>query len=189
MPRGGRRILFAGGGTGGHVFPGIALAQAHSGPTFWLCTTRPFDAPQLTRAGIDFEALESPRWRGFRGFLGPMSRAILAAARRIRVFRPDVVVGVGGYGTVPPVIAATTQGVPYVLLEQNASPGRANRFLAAGAARIYAQWEAARPRFPGSGAKVLVTGSPLRAQLKRLPRAEALRRFGLEDDLPVLAVV
>lgn len=189
MPRGGRRILFAGGGTGGHVFPGVALAQANLGPSFWLCTTRPFDAPQLAGAGIDFEALESPRWRGFRGFLGPLARAILAAARRLREFRPDVVVGVGGYGTVPPVIAAGTMGIPYVLLEQNASPGRANRFLAAGAARIYAQWEAARPRFPGSGAKVLVTGSPLRGQLKRMPRAEALRRFGLEDDLPVLAVV
>ena len=116
MPRGGRRVLFAGGGTGGHVFPGIALAQANPGPAFWLCTPRPFDSAQLSQAGIDFEALESPRWRGFRGFLGPMARAILAASRRLREFKPDVVVGVGGYGTVPPVVAARTLGLPYVLL-------------------------------------------------------------------------
>ena len=118
-----------------------------------------------------------------------MARAILSAARRIRSFKPDVVVGVGGYGTVPPVVAAKAMGVPYVLLEQNARPGRANRFLAAGAERIYVQWAEARSRFPGLGAKVLVTGSPLRAQLKRMPRTEALRRFGLGDDRPVLAVV
>ena len=118
-----------------------------------------------------------------------MARAILTAARRIRAFKPHVVIGVGGYGTVPPVVAAKALGVPYVLLEQNSRPGRANLFLAAGAGRIYAQWADARSRFPGSGAKVLVTGSPLRAQLARRPRAEALRRFGLSGDRPVLAVV
>jgi len=118
-----------------------------------------------------------------------MARSIMAAARRIRDFRPDVVVGVGGYGTVPPVLAARALGLPYVLLEQNARPGRANRFLAAGAQRIYVQWAEARRHFPGSGSRVVVTGSPLRAKLRRIPRPEALRRFGFSDTLPTLAVV
>jgi UDP-N-acetylglucosamine--N-acetylmuramyl-(pentapeptide) pyrophosphoryl-undecaprenol N-acetylglucosamine transferase len=189
MPGEGIRILFAGGGTGGHIFPGVALSQASPGSSFWLCTTRPFDSTHLAKAGIPFEPLESPRWHGFRGFLGPMARSILAAARRIRDFRPDLVVGVGGYGTVPPVLAARALGLPYVLLEQNARPGRANRLLAAGAERIYVQWAEAKPHFPGSGSRVVVTGSPLRAQLKRIPRGEALRRFGFPDALPTLAVV
>jgi len=190
MPGGGRRILFAGGGTGGHVFPGIALAQyARGAQVHWLCTSRPFDAAQLAKEGIAFDALESPRWRGFTGFLGPLARAILASARRIRQFQPDVLVGVGGYGTVPPVIAARSLGVPYVLLEQNVRPGKANRFLAPGASRLYLQWAEARAAFPGCGAKILVTGSPLRRQLRRIPRDEALRRFGLGDVLPTLAVV
>ncbi|MBV8881130.1 MAG: undecaprenyldiphospho-muramoylpentapeptide beta-N-acetylglucosaminyltransferase [Planctomycetaceae bacterium] len=190
MPGGGCRILFAGGGTGGHVFPGVALAQHAAGArVHWLCTSRPFDAAQLARENIPFEALESPRWRGFTGFLGPMARAILASARRIREFKPDVLVGVGGYGTVPPVIAATSLGVPYVLLEQNVRPGKANRFLAPGAARLYVQWAEARAAFPGCGAKTLVTGSPIRRQLRRMPRAQALHRFGLSDVLPTLAVV
>ncbi len=190
MPGGGRRILFAGGGTGGHVFPGVALAQhAEGARVHWLCTSRPFDAVQLARENIPFEALESPRWRGFSGFLGPMARALLASARRIRDFRPDVVVGVGGYGTVPPVLAARALGVPYVLLEQNVRPGKANRLLAPGAARLYVQWAEARSAFPGCGARVRVTGSPIRRQLRRVPRGPALRRFGLGEGLPTLAVV
>ncbi|HZE99268.1 MAG TPA: UDP-N-acetylglucosamine--N-acetylmuramyl-(pentapeptide) pyrophosphoryl-undecaprenol N-acetylglucosamine transferase [Planctomycetota bacterium] len=190
MPGGGFRILFAGGGTGGHVFPGIALAQHASGSAVhWLCTSRAFDAAQLAQENIPFEALESPRWRGFGGFLAPMARAILASARRIREFKPDVLVGVGGYGTVPPVIAAKLLGLPYVLLEQNIRPGKANRFLAPGAARLYVQWAQARSAFPGCGSRVLVTGSPLRKQLRRVPRDQALRRFGLGDVLPTLAVV
>jgi UDP-N-acetylglucosamine--N-acetylmuramyl-(pentapeptide) pyrophosphoryl-undecaprenol N-acetylglucosamine transferase len=190
MARGGIRILFAGGGTGGHVFPGIALAQhAPDAAVHWLCTSRPFDAAQLSRANIPFEALESPRWRGFTGFLGPMSRAILASARAIRDFRPDLVFGVGGYGTVPPVLAAKSMGVPYVLIEPNMRPGRANRFLAPGAARIYVQWSSSRSAFPGCGPRIVVSGSPLRKQLQRMERGQALDRFGLQPGLPTLAVV
>ena len=118
-----------------------------------------------------------------------MARAILASARRIREFKPDVLIGVGGYGTVPPVIAAKTLGLPFVLLEQNVRPGKANRFLAPGAARIYVQWSEARSAFPGCGDKIVVTGSPIRRQLRRVPRGQALERFGLGVDLPTLAVV
>lgn len=118
-----------------------------------------------------------------------MARAILASARCIRDFSPDVLIGVGGYGTVPPVIAARTLGLPYVLLEQNVRPGKANRFLAPGAARIYVQWAEARSSFPGCGDRIVVTGSPLRRQLRRRPKEEARARFGLDHDRPTVAVV
>lgn len=118
-----------------------------------------------------------------------MAGALAAAARRIRRFRPHVVLGVGGYGAVPPVLAAAALGVPYALLEPNVRPGKANRFLAPGAARIYLQWSQARGAFPGCGARLRVTGSPLRKRMRRIPRAEALRRFGLEEGWPTLAVV
>jgi len=118
-----------------------------------------------------------------------MSRAILASARCIRDFKPDLLFGDGGYGTVPPVIAAKSMGLPYVLLEPNMRPGKANRFLAPGAARIYVQWTASRSAFPGCGPRIVVTGSPLRKQLRRMERGQALGRFGLEPGLPTLAVV
>lgn len=100
-----------------------------------------------------------------------------------------MLVGVGGYGTVPPAIAARSMGLPFVLLEQNVRPGKANRFLAPAAARIYVQWAEARSAFPGCGEKIVVTGSPLRKQLRRVPREQALDRFGLGNDRPTLAVV
>src|SRR5262249_17473956 len=88
-----------------------------------------------------------------------------------------------------PIIAAASMGLPVVLLEPNLRPGKANRFLAPGAARIYVQWAAARSAFPGCGPKIRVTGSPLRKQLRRLPRDQAPGRFGLETGVPTLAVV
>ncbi len=118
-----------------------------------------------------------------------MARALGTAARRIREFRPSALVGVGGYGTVPPALAARALGLPVVLLEQNVRPGKANRFLAPAAARICVQWEEARNAFAGSGARVRVTGSPIRASLRPLPRDEARRRLGLDPALPTLAVV
>jgi UDP-N-acetylglucosamine--N-acetylmuramyl-(pentapeptide) pyrophosphoryl-undecaprenol N-acetylglucosamine transferase len=118
-----------------------------------------------------------------------MARAILRSVQVMREFRPDVVFGVGGYGTVPPAVAARAMGVPYVLLEPNVRPGKANRFLAPAAARIYAQWPGARAAFAGCGDKVRATGSPLRPGLRRVDKAEARRRFGLEEGRPTLAVV
>jgi UDP-N-acetylglucosamine--N-acetylmuramyl-(pentapeptide) pyrophosphoryl-undecaprenol N-acetylglucosamine transferase len=76
-----------------------------------------------------------------------------------------------------------------VLLEPNVRPGKANRFLAPGADRIYVQWEATAGAFPGSGRRVRVTGSPLRRHFRRLPRQEALERFGLGPDRPTVAFV
>lgn len=188
MSRGGRRFLFAGGGTGGHIFPGLALAHRSGAEVFWLCTSRAFDAAQLSKEDVPFEPLPSPRWR-LGGFLAPMARALSTSVRRLRAFRPDVVIGVGGYGTVPPALAAAAIGVPYVLLEQNVRPGRANRFLAPGAARIYVQWAEARGAFPGCGEKVRVTGSPLRERMRPVPRERALARFGLPPGVPTVAVV
>jgi UDP-N-acetylglucosamine--N-acetylmuramyl-(pentapeptide) pyrophosphoryl-undecaprenol N-acetylglucosamine transferase len=190
MSKGRRRVLFAGGGTGGHVFPGVALAR-HFDPdaVFWLCTTRPFDVTQMEREKIPFDPLPSPRWSRLTGFLSPMRTALVRASRKLREFRPDFVVGVGGYGMVPPLVAAVAHGIPYVLLEQNVRPGKANRMLAPGAARVYVQWEEARGAFPGCGSRVVATGSPVRESLRRVDPAEARRHFGLEPGLPTLVVV
>ena len=185
------KVLFAGGGTGGHLYPGIALAQSLDAGSraFFLCTDRPFDARELAAYGMDFEILAAPRLRPFLGLPGAMMSAIRRARHRLRDFAPDLVVGLGGYGSFPTLAAAALERTPYALLEPNAQPGRANLLAARGARRIYTQWEESRRSFPGMGSRVLHAGSPLRSGLERLPRAEARRRLGLEGDAPVVGVI
>lgn len=95
-----------------------------------------------------------------------------------------MLVGLGGYGCVPPVAAAMMMGIPYVLLEQNVRPGRANRALAPMAARVYAQWTGTKVR-----GRVLPAGSPLRPGLRRVPRPEACARLGLDPARPIVLVL
>ncbi len=186
------KVIFAGGGTGGHLYPGIALAQhlrELGSSSLFLCTDRPFDARELAAYGMEFEPLAAPRIRPIYALPGGMIGAVGHARRRLRVFAPDLVVGLGGYGSFPTLAAAALERTPFVLLEQNALPGRANLLAARGARRIYTQWEAARRGFPGLGARVVHAGSPLRSGLERVPRAEARRRLGFESDVPVVGVI
>ena len=188
------RVIFAGGGTGGHLYPGIALAQhlrsqdPAARPLF-LCTDRPFDARELAAYRMDHEALPAPRLRPFLALPGAMMHAVRRARGRLRDFDPDLVVGLGGYGSFPTLAAAAIERRPYVLLEQNAVPGRSNLLAARGARRVYVQWEEARRSFPGLGARVVHAGSPLRNGLERLPRAEARARIGLEPGATVVGVI
>ena len=98
--------------------------------------------------------------------------------------RPRVVIGLGGYGTVPTAVAAYFLGIPFVLMEQNIIPGKANRFLARLARRVYVQWAGTK-----MGGSLLVTGSPLRARLKKVPREEACQKLGLDPNRPVVLVL
>jgi UDP-N-acetylglucosamine--N-acetylmuramyl-(pentapeptide) pyrophosphoryl-undecaprenol N-acetylglucosamine transferase len=185
------RVILAGGGTGGHLFPGIALAQNF--PSDWRslfhCTDRPFDARELSAYGMDHEPLAAPRLgAGFALPLG-MVRAVGRAWKRVRAFRPDLVVGLGGYGSFPTLAAARLDGIPVALLEQNVIPGRANRMAARGARRVYAQWAESRRHFVGLGDRFVHAGSPLRSGLVRVNRDEARRRFGLRGTGPVVGVL
>ncbi|HLD36847.1 MAG TPA: glycosyltransferase, partial [Planctomycetota bacterium] len=129
------KIIFAGGGTGGHLFPGIALAQTFSDKStvLFLCTNRLFDKTQLDRYKFDYNALPSPRlpsikkpWTVF-SFIVNFLLALRRTNRCFSGFKPDVVIGLGGYGAFSSLIIALARGVPFVLLEQNVLPGRISR--------------------------------------------------------------
>lgn len=186
------RLLFSGGGTGGHLFPGVALAQRlerAGGAATFLCTDRPFDIRELSAAGLEHRPLHAPRLRAGLSFPMELTRAVREAYAEIRRFRPDVVVGLGGYGSFPALAAGAAAGIPCVVLEQNVRPGLANRVAARAARRIYAQWEEARPHFAGAGSRFVATGSPLRAGLDPMSRAEARRRLFLDPDEVLVGVV
>lgn len=131
---------------------------------------------------MPFQVLASPRLSP--SFPVKFGRACADSARAIQSFRPDVIVGLGGYGCVPTIAAAMMYGIPFVLLEANILPGKAVRALAPLASRVYTQWSEAR--LPG---RTVVSGMPLRPGLRRVPRDEACRRLGLDAAKPVVLVL
>src|SRR2546425_427389 len=173
------RILIAGGGTGGHLFPGLALADAlaaRGASVTFVGTAAGIEARAVPAAGYPLRLLPGRQLRG-----GGMSRALaglasaaggtLRALALLGELRPRLVVGVGGYASVAVVIAASLRRIPTVLLEQNVVPGAANRVLARFARRIcvgFAESIAFLPR-----ARAVHTGNPVRADLirPRPPRA------------------
>lgn len=171
------RLLVAGGGTGGHLYPGIAVAEELLGrggahEVLFAGTDRGLEARVLPKLGLAFTAV---RARGLVGAgLGGKVRALWSqaqgfadASRILGSFRPHVCLGVGGYSSFPVVALAALRGLPCAVQEQNAWPGLANRVLSRVVRRVYAGDEAAAGQFPAG--KVRLTGNPLRRAL-----AEAL---------------
>lgn len=169
MAAGDRPVLLAAGGTGGHLFPAEALARALAarGVAVELMTD-----DRALKYGVDFPARAlhavpsatprngSPIAKAAAA--GQLSRGVLAAWRTIGKIGPRVVVGFGGYPTVPPLIGASIRAVPIVLHEQNAVMGKANRFLANRAARIATGFPALGRVPDAVAAKATFTGNPVR---------------------------
>lgn len=167
------RMLVAGGGTGGHVFPGIALAEEVVGrhpenDVVFVGTARGMEAAVVPAAGFPIELIEA---RGLKGVgvmrllvgLLLLPRAFVQCIRILRRWRPDVVVGVGGYASGPVVLAAWLLRIPTAVQEQNAMPGFTNRRLAPFV-------KAAFTAFPEAGRwfakrKVYQLGNPIRREL------------------------
>lgn len=171
-------MIVAGGGTGGHLFPGLAVAESVTGhPTdevIFVGSQFGIEARVIpaTRFAFHSLAVRGLRGRGWRGALQlswQLPAAVVRAWKIVRAFRADVVVGVGGYASFPAVVAAWLCRVPGVLLEQNAHPGLANRVLARFAAKVCTTFAEAGRYFPAG--KVVLTGNPVRAMPAAAPRA------------------
>ncbi len=162
-------VLIAGGGTGGHLFPGIALAQElrardPDGRIVFVGTERGIEVRAVPRAGFELELLpvSGLRRMGAVGFLKGMFRlplALLKASGLVWRLRPDVAVSVGGYAAGPAVLVSRLSGVRCVVMEQNAIPGFTNRVLAKIVHRVFA----ALPLQGIAPHKVQVLGNPVRA--------------------------
>lgn len=166
-------IIIAGGGTGGHLFPGIAIAREFmarnpESRVLFVSTGRPLELEILGRAGFPHRRIRAEGIKG-RGLFARMRAlwkvpgSILDALGVIRGCNPVLVVGVGGYSSGPVVAAARLLGIPCVLQEQNILPGITNRILSRWVDRIYVSFEATR--FPGTRAAVLMTGNPVRKEI------------------------
>jgi UDP-N-acetylglucosamine--N-acetylmuramyl-(pentapeptide) pyrophosphoryl-undecaprenol N-acetylglucosamine transferase len=169
----GRRWAVAGGGTGGHVTPALALAEriaARGDEVLVFGSARGLESRLVPEAGFRLVVLPARQMMG-RGAaarlaaLPALAGACLSAWRILARERCEIVVSVGGYASVPAVLAAAARRLPVALVEPNAVPGRANRYAARLARRIFVGFEATAPRFAGQRERVRVFGIPLRRAL------------------------
>src|SRR5881398_3780759 len=188
--------VIACGGTGGHLFPGIAVAEVlrdRGHEVMLLVSEKEIDALALSgRSNYRFEKLPTV------GLPSPFSPAILGFVRRFyeslslcrsiyRKFKPQVVLGMGGFTSTAPVLAGRMRGVSTFIHESNAIPGKANRLTARMVRAVMLGFKECAPFFPK--ARTEVTGTPIRTELKPLDREVARQRLGLRADLPTLLVM
>ena len=166
-------ILFTGGGTGGHLFPGIAVAQELKRrrpdvrPVFIgtprLLESQIFSQQSFEHRILSVEPLSALRKRPF-AFLTRNWRSLSDARQVIEELKPRVIVGLGGYASAPMIWSGYRRDVPIVLLEQNAIPGRANRWLGRFANRVCITFGESQNRFPYPD-RVVLTGNPVRREI------------------------
>ncbi|HSU15194.1 undecaprenyldiphospho-muramoylpentapeptide beta-N-acetylglucosaminyltransferase [Longimicrobium sp.] len=184
------RVLFAGGGTGGHLYPALNLGDAvkradPSAEVFFVGAQRGVESRVLPEKGVQHQLLPMEpirrarpweNWKLFPAMMGTWSRL----RGLFRTFRPDVVVGTGGYASGPAVFYAMLRGVPFALQEQNSFPGFVTRKLAGRARQLHLAFPEARKYLKtGPKTEIFEYGNPIKPPDFAVDRATARARFGL----------
>lgn len=188
-------MLLVAGGTAGHVYPALALAEelGREGAAVALAgSPGGFEEEAAATAGLEFLGIRARGWDrssvvSLLAAAGLMSVSLTRAVGLVRRWRPEVVVAFGGYVSLPVGLAARSLRVPLVLHEQNSVPGLANRVLARRADRIAVTFEDSIGRLPRPE-RALLTGNPVRSQILQARRDDARDRLGLRDGARVLLV-
>jgi len=200
------RILISGGGTGGHIHPAIAIAEAlqkrHPDAVIEFVGARGrMEMERIPKAGYTITGLPITgfdRRLSMRNFAFPfrLIRSLILARSIVRRFQPDVAIGVGGFASGPTLWAASRAGIPTLIQEQNGFPGVTNRLLAQRVDRVCAGFPGLDRWFPAD--RICETGNPLRESIvqrlgssdqKRNGVTAARKHFGLKEDRPVLLVL
>ncbi len=179
------RVIFAGGGTGGHLFPGLAVARefqrrATATEILFVGTEQGIEFRVLPKEGFELETLpvKGLKGKGLRGMFDALygvPASLLRSRAIIRRFRPDCVVGLGGYASGPLLAAARLARIRCAIMEQNLRPGFTNRVLARWVDRVFTTYRDSADYFPR--ARVVETGNPVRWQ--KLPAVERRKKFSL----------
>jgi UDP-N-acetylglucosamine--N-acetylmuramyl-(pentapeptide) pyrophosphoryl-undecaprenol N-acetylglucosamine transferase len=168
-----RKLVIAGGGTGGHLFPGIAIAQEFMSTNprntvLFVSTGNDFEKSVLANAGFELQEITAGgikgqgRWRQIKSMIR-IPKGIMGSMRILKNYKPDLILGVGSYAAGPVVMAAWLMGKKIVLHEQNILPGITNRLLSRFADRIYVSFKDSGDKFNPN--KVIVTGNPVRKDI------------------------
>ena len=193
------RVIISGGGTGGHIFPAVSIANAikqmqPDAKILFVGALGRMEMQRVPAAGYEIKGLP------IQGFdrkhllknikvLYKIWKSQRMARKIIRDFRPQVAVGVGGYASGPTLNMAAAAGIPCLLQEQNSYAGVTNKLLAKKAAKICVAYEGMERFFPAD--KIMLTGNPVRQQLldTTISKADALRTFGLNPSKKTVLIV
>ena len=193
------KYLISGGGTGGHIFPAISIANAlkqidpHCEVLF-IGAEGHMEMERVPAAGYNIEGLKvegldrQHLLRNFKVICNLLS-SLPKARRIIKNFKPDVAVGVGGYASAAALLVAKSMNIPIVLQEQNGFAGVANKLLAKKAEKICVAYSGMERFFPAD--KIILTGNPIRQNLfnPELDKNEAYAAFGFKNNIPTLLVM
>lgn len=191
------RVLMAAGGTGGHVYPAIAIADAikNSKPDaeFLFVGTRDrMEWETVPKYGYEIKSIWISgihRRLTIQNLLFPIKllTSIIQSFAILKSFNPDIVIACGGFASGPVGWVAVKMGIPLFLQEQNSFPGITNRMLAKHATTIFTAFDDAKKHLPKN--KIKLTGNPVRGQIKVSDRNEALQAFNFTNDRPVLLIL
>lgn len=194
------RIIISGGGTGGHIFPAVSIANAvkakcPDAKILFIGAEGRMEMTRVPEAGYEIKGLPvrgliRPLWSPKN--IGVMIDFFLSrhkVKRIIKSFKPQVAVGVGGYASAPTLNAAAAMGIPCLIQEQNSYAGVTNRSLAKKAAKICVAYDDMERFFPAD--RIIKTGNPVRQALlaNTMTKAEAREAMGLQKDLPTILVI
>ncbi|MDA8387296.1 MAG: undecaprenyldiphospho-muramoylpentapeptide beta-N-acetylglucosaminyltransferase [Nitrospiraceae bacterium] len=183
------RVAIAGGGSGGHLYPGLALAEElkkrFGAEIMFIGTEKGLESRVVPKEGYKITFLPAegvagkPALRKLRA-AAKLLRSVIGAKRLFDTFEPDIVVGTGGYVSVGPVLSARLLSIPVLIMEQNVVPGAANRLLARISGAVAATYMESTRHFPKG--KTYLTGNPVRAGILSAEKAASFGPFGLEPE-------
>jgi UDP-N-acetylglucosamine--N-acetylmuramyl-(pentapeptide) pyrophosphoryl-undecaprenol N-acetylglucosamine transferase len=193
------RIMISGGGTGGHIYPAISIAQAlqeilNDVKILFVGAQGKMEMEKVPEAGFEIVGLDITgiqRSLSIRNLMFPIRliRSIIKSLKLIRDFEPDAVVGVGGYASGPLLYAANRRGIPTLIQEQNSYAGLTNKWLSAKARTICVAYDKMENYFPKE--KLVITGNPVRSNivLSESDKHKGFEYFGLKQGLPTILIV
>ena len=195
-----KRIIISGGGTGGHIFPAISIANAlkekdPSTEILFVGAVGKMEMERVPAAGYPIKGLPVAglkRSLSLSNLALPFKviKSVRMAGKIIDEFRPDVVVGVGGYASAPLLWSASSKGIPTLIQEQNSYAGLTNKILSKRARTICTAYDSMERFFPKE--KIILTGNPIRKEIApatSAQREEAYKYFSLDPSLPTILVV
>ena len=193
------RIMISGGGTGGHIFPAISIANTlrKRFPSCEILFVGAEDRVEMEKVpaagypivGLPVSGFDRSNKLNNIKVIGKLLKSLRLASKTIREFKPDIAIGVGGYASGPTLWMAGRQGIPTLIQEQNSYAGVTNKLLARSARKICVAYEGMEKFFPYE--KLIVTGNPVRSDLEEAltKKEEAVRFFGLDPNRKTILVV